>query len=222
MKKIIVLLILMLTTAALVPVKGQNVNVNIHVNIDRQPAWGPVGYTYVDFYYFPDLNIYYDVNRQLFHYTSRRGWVASRYLPPKYQRYDLYRMYKVVLTGRDPWIQNKVHKRQYAHFRGNRTQVVIRHSTDHRYQKSRNNTYGWVEERPGSPKTVTDRTSSGNKQQPSTGKQPGKTTSGRSSSGSTSRSTVSSGNTSRSSTTGTDRTSGTNSNNRTGSGRSAK
>ncbi|MCC8155542.1 MAG: hypothetical protein LIP01_16020 [Tannerellaceae bacterium] len=57
MKKIIALLALMLTTMALVPIQAQHVNVNININLDKQPAWGPVGYQYVDFYYFPDINV---------------------------------------------------------------------------------------------------------------------------------------------------------------------
>jgi len=158
MKKIVALLMLMLASAALVPVNGQNVSLSVNINIDKQPAWGPVGHNYVDFYYFPDLNIYYDVNHQLFHYYSRGSWRSSRYLPAKYRTYDLYVMYKVPLTGRNPWRQNKVHKRNYAHFRGNRSQVVIRHSTDNRYQKSRNNTIGWVDDNRSSGRTTTSRT----------------------------------------------------------------
>lgn len=37
-------------------------NINISINIGRQPAWGPVGYDYVDYYYMPDINCYFNVN----------------------------------------------------------------------------------------------------------------------------------------------------------------
>ncbi|MCD8179473.1 MAG: hypothetical protein LUE98_19560 [Tannerellaceae bacterium] len=163
MKKIIALLAIILASATLVPVQAQNVNININLNIDRQPAWGPIGYKYVDYYYFPDINIYYDVNNGLFYYSSRGKWIADRYLPAKYRTYDLYVMYKVVLNERQPWVYNKVHRRQYAHFRGDRTQVVIRNTTDSRYRKSRYNTVSWVDNSRTSNKTTSSRTSSSNR-----------------------------------------------------------
>jgi hypothetical protein len=125
---------------------AQPVSVNININLDRQPAWGPAGYDYAEFYYFPSLNIYFDVNETLFYYLSGRRWVAGYYLPVAYSRYDLYYMYKVVLNDyHNPWVYNKVHKRTYARFRNVRSQTPIRHATEHRYGKARNNTRAWIE-----------------------------------------------------------------------------
>jgi hypothetical protein len=119
--------------------------VSVHVNIDLQPAWGPVGYDYAEFYYFPELNIYFDVNRALFYYLNGRKWVSGFYLPLAYHRYDLYRMYKVVLNhDPNPWIHNRLHRRDYDRFRHNRSQVAIRQAKEHRYSKARSNTRAWV------------------------------------------------------------------------------
>ena len=46
------------------------VSVGAAVNISAQPPWGPAGYACAPYYYFPDFNIYYDVNRALFYYHS--------------------------------------------------------------------------------------------------------------------------------------------------------
>ena len=120
--------------------------VSVHINIDHQPAWGPSGYDYVAFYYFPELNIYFDVNNAQFYYLSGRKWIHSYYLPVAFRRYDLYRMYKVVLNNYPrPWIHNRSHLRNYAHFRHNYSQACISHSKEHRYYKARNNTRAWVE-----------------------------------------------------------------------------
>jgi hypothetical protein len=126
-------------------VDAQPVSVNININIDRQPAWGPVGYEYAAFYYFPALNIYFDVDNALFYYLSGRRWIAAYYLPMAYNKYDLYRMYKVVLNDyRNPWNYNRIHKRDYARYRNDRTQMVIRYAPEHRYSKAQSNTRAWV------------------------------------------------------------------------------
>jgi hypothetical protein len=118
--------------------------VNININIGHQPAWGPVGYDYVDYYYMPDINCYFDVNLGLFYYYDRGRWIAARYLPYGYRNYDLYGMYKVVLVNiHDPWLYNQVHYRDYARYRGYRNQIVIRDSRDTRYRDSQNNRIAW-------------------------------------------------------------------------------
>lgn len=117
--------------------------INISINIGRQPAWGPVGYDYVGYYYFPDIDCYYDVNLGMFHYMNRGRWVSARYLPYAYRHYDLYGLYKVVLNVNDPWRYHHIHHRDYARYRGHRNQIVIRDSRDNRYHNSKNNRVVW-------------------------------------------------------------------------------
>lgn len=118
-------------------------NINISINIGRQPAWGPVGYDYVGYYYFPDIDCYFDVNLGMFYYFNRGRWISARYLPPAYRHYDLYGIHKVVLNVRDPWRYHHVHRRDYARYKGHRSQLVIRDSRDVRYRDSRNNRVAW-------------------------------------------------------------------------------
>lgn len=152
MKKILLFLGLALLLPAVSTDRAAAQQINIQINIGRQPAWGPVGYDYVRYYYFPELNVYFDVPASLFYYLQRGRWIASRYLPPHYRRYDLYRTYKVVLNSPNPWVYNRKHKRQYARYRNDRRQAVIRDSRDDRYRSSRSNDIRWVEEkRPARP-----------------------------------------------------------------------
>lgn len=142
MKKFIVAFALLIGIASFNnPVEAQNINISI--NIGRQPAWGPVGYDYAGYYYFPDIDCYYDVNMSLFYYFDRGRWISAHYLPYAYRNYDLYRLYKVVLNTRDPWRYHHNHYRTYAHYRGHRNQVIIRDSRDHRYHDSRRNKVAW-------------------------------------------------------------------------------
>lgn len=147
MKKIILSIGFLIAIAGFSGMEAANINVN--VNIGVQPAWGPVGYNYAAFYYFPDINVYYNVNQSLFHFSQRGRWVSARYLPFAYRNYDLYGLYKVVIADNDPWRFNNRHINDYRHFRGNRSQVVIRNSHDNRYSDSRRNEVRWYDDSRG-------------------------------------------------------------------------
>lgn len=123
--------------------EAQAQHVSINININSQPAWGPVGYDYVDYYYFPDINVYFNVNSGRYHYLDRGRWISSRYLPSLYANYDLYGLYKVVLNVNNPWKYNSRHRRDYRRYVGYRGQVVIRDSRDARYYNSRRNHISW-------------------------------------------------------------------------------
>jgi hypothetical protein len=106
--------------------------VRVNINIGLQPIWGPPGYDYVDYYYLPDLDVYYDVPRGLFVYFDYGRWNFSAALPGRYSGFDLYNSYKVVINARDPWLRNNYYRSHYDGYRG-RSQAVIRDSRDDRY-----------------------------------------------------------------------------------------
>lgn len=142
MKKILLALVLLLGTSSVVRTEAQNVSVNI--NIGSQPSWGPIGYDYVEFYYIPEMNVYYNVPMSSFYYYDRGGWISSRYLPYRYSNYDLYGMYKVVINDRYPWRYNTSHIRDYRRYRNYHNQPVIYRSNDRRYA-NRNTRNEWYD-----------------------------------------------------------------------------
>lgn len=158
MKKIILLLSIVFAASLFTNTSAQNININI--NLDRQPAWGPTGYDYAGYYYFPDLNIYFDIDNSLFHYLSGSKWTSGKYLPSKYSKYDFYSLYKVVINDKQPWQNNKVHKKEYSNYKNNKTQTAIRNSNDNRYSNSKNNTISWVD---NNKKTTNQKNSNNNK-----------------------------------------------------------
>ncbi|GEO02535.1 hypothetical protein AAE02nite_01990 [Adhaeribacter aerolatus] len=103
------------------------------INISSQPVWGPVGYDYVEYYYLPDIDIYYHVPTQQYVYFVNRHWVYSRVLPPHLRYYDFYRGYKVVMNEPRPYQYHDRYRRDYGHYRGRMGQPVIRDSRDARY-----------------------------------------------------------------------------------------
>jgi hypothetical protein len=111
--------------------------IHVNVNIGNQPVWGPVGYDYVDYYYLPDLDVYYNVPRQQFVYFDFGRWIFAASLPSRFGQYDLFNTYKVVINERNPWLRNTYYRNQYRGYRG-RQQSIIRDSRDQKYFVIRN------------------------------------------------------------------------------------
>ncbi|MDR2384516.1 MAG: hypothetical protein LBD80_02455 [Tannerella sp.] len=122
--------------------------IHVSINIDIQPAWGPSGYNYAEYYYIPELNIYYDVIHRLFYYPDGGRWISSMFLPVAYSYYDFYSLYKVVINNVfSPWRYNRNHRHLYHRYCYNYAQVPIYYMRDAFYLRARNNFHGWVEPR---------------------------------------------------------------------------
>lgn len=107
--------------------------ISLNVNIGSQPLWGPTGYEHVDYYYLPDIESYYYVPKKQFIYLNNGAWVFTSNLPARYNNYDLYNGYKVVINSPRPYLHFKEQKIKYAKYKSNRGQTVILRSNDPKY-----------------------------------------------------------------------------------------
>lgn len=102
--------------------------VSVNVNIGTPPAWGPVGYSNVKYYYLPDVQAYYDIPAGQFIYVKNGKWFRSRNLPGNYKNYNLYNGYKVVLNdyrGSYPYYNYTTHKtKYYKGYKGNPQKTI--------------------------------------------------------------------------------------------------
>lgn len=130
MKKLLLILALLVSTTQFQTSFAQ---VNVAINIGNQPIWGPTGYDYVDYYYLPDLDIYYYVPQQQWIYSEGGRWITASVLPPRYRNYDLYGMHKVVINEPKPYLRNQTYRTKYAQFKGRHDQQPIRDSRDSKY-----------------------------------------------------------------------------------------
>ncbi|WP_281321890.1 hypothetical protein [Flavobacterium aestivum] len=108
--------------------------VSVNVNIGLPPPWGPVGYSEVEYYYLPDLQVYYDIRATQFIYLNNGVWIRTHNLPYKYRNYDLYNGYKVVLTdyhGTKPYTYYHDHKVKYHKGYNKGHQKTIKMKSDH-------------------------------------------------------------------------------------------
>jgi hypothetical protein len=108
--------------------------ISLNVNIGSQPAWGPVGYDYVENYYLPDIDVYYDVPNHQYVYLNNTVWVRSRVLPARYANYNINNGYKVVINEPQPWKRANVYRTKYVGYKGRKDQVIIRNSSDVKYK----------------------------------------------------------------------------------------
>lgn len=115
MKKVmLVSLVAMLTFTGL----RSEAQVNVNINISSQPDWGPAGYNHVDYYYIPDIDVYYYVPSAQYIYLSNGRWVWRNSLPEKYRGYNLYNSYKVVMNTPKPYDKHATHVNQYSGYKG--------------------------------------------------------------------------------------------------------
>ena len=106
------------------------ISLNIHFNLNSQPDWGPAGYDYVEYYYLPDIDVYYSVPLHRFYYFEEGRWVCSIYLPERYRHYDLYNSYKVVINRHDPWRHDRMYREKYFTYRNRRSRPAIGNPRD--------------------------------------------------------------------------------------------
>jgi hypothetical protein len=114
------------------------VHVNLNFNIDRQPVWGPTGYDHVEYYYLPDIEVYYSVPLHKYFYFERGHWIGRSSLPFRYREYNLYHSYKVVINEPTPYLHHELYRDRYASFKGRHDQEVIRDSRETKYFVNKN------------------------------------------------------------------------------------
>ena len=106
---------------------------NLNFNLDRQPIWGPAGFDHAEYYYLPDIEVYYNIPQRRYYYNQRGRWISSSRLPSRYRGFDLYNSYKVVLNERNPYRNHNKYRDQYASYKGRRDQQPIRDARDSKY-----------------------------------------------------------------------------------------
>jgi hypothetical protein len=129
MRYLILVIAVLLASMSVMAQQGFELN----FNVDRQPAWGPTGYDHVEYYYFPGIEAYYNVPQRKFIYRSGRHWVISSRLPSRYEGFDLYHSYKVVVNDRRPYRNHESYRDRYASYRDRYDQESIRDSRDSKY-----------------------------------------------------------------------------------------
>jgi hypothetical protein len=81
-----------------------------------RPDWGPISSSYFRYYYLPDIDSYYDIEKSNFISAKNGKWLAQKTLPARYKNYNLYNGYKVIINdynGNEPYKDHKSHLARY-------------------------------------------------------------------------------------------------------------
>ncbi len=113
---IVLIIILFLASYSTVAVAQK---FGVRVNVDL-PSWAPYydRTDQVNYYYFPDIECYYDVRNREFIYLEDGEWLFGRSLPRAYSWYDLNDCFIVALDARvyEPWRHSNYYVSHYPRY----------------------------------------------------------------------------------------------------------
>lgn len=83
-----------------------------------KPVWGPTYYTGVRYYYFPDIEVYYDLSTSEYVFFREGRWIVSPTLPPMYSGFDLRSGFVVSLNTSvyRPWLRHSYYCSHYPRY----------------------------------------------------------------------------------------------------------
>lgn len=104
-------------SGCVVPLETSTSKVGVRVQYNN-PDWAPVYYSGVRYYYFPDIEVYYDLSNADYIYLYNGQWVFSRYLPPFYSNYNLRNSFVISLNVNiyQPWRHHHYYISHYPRY----------------------------------------------------------------------------------------------------------
>ena len=82
------------------------------------PSWAPPYYNGARYYYFPDMEMYYDLADQDFVYLNNGQWMFSSTQPSIYAGIDLYNSFIITLnlSVYQPWMHHQYYVSHYPRY----------------------------------------------------------------------------------------------------------
>lgn len=116
MKKITFILVLLFTVCATFSYSQSTGANSTKLEIDK------ITNCKLRYYYYPNLQAYFDLQKKVFFYKNNGKWYVSDKLPKNYGGYSLYKMNHVIITDYDedePFKQLDIHKKIFPYnFKG--------------------------------------------------------------------------------------------------------
>lgn len=84
----------------------------------NNPSWAPPYYNGSRYYYFPDMEMYYDLADQDFVYLNNGQWLFSSTLPSVYANIDLFNSFVITLnlSVYQPWMHHQYYVSHYPRY----------------------------------------------------------------------------------------------------------
>lgn len=87
-------------------------------NTDSLPIVDPVSQCAYRYYYYPNIQAYFDTQKKIFHFKVDGEWTTGEEIPEDYGGYSLYRMLNVLITDYDdenPMQFLSIHRKKYPY-----------------------------------------------------------------------------------------------------------
>lgn len=91
---------------------------NAQATANQTPASTEAKKTELRYYYFPNLEAYFDLQEKVYLYREGGEWVEAEELPKNYGGYSLYNKVKVTIDdydGDEPYLMIDAHKKKYPY-----------------------------------------------------------------------------------------------------------
>jgi len=88
----------------------------LNVNIGRQAGLQAANYYESQYYYFPEIDLFYDIVNRRFVYFENNRWVYASELPYTYRGYDVSRGYKVMINEYKPYLHGNEYREKYREY----------------------------------------------------------------------------------------------------------
>jgi hypothetical protein len=137
MKKLFIVLV----SIAFFVTANTNAQVSVNVNFGTPPVWAPADRVEVQYYYLPEIDVYYDVPQRQYIYLSKSKWIRSGNLPSRYSYYKLRGGNIVYLTdyrGNSPYAFHKNHRIKYYHPVKKEKIIVVKHNENNEHHNNGN------------------------------------------------------------------------------------
>ena len=84
----------------------------------KTPLVDPVTNCALRYYYYPNLEAYYDTKKNVYIFNQKGQWITAQEIPSGYRGYSLYNKVSVFITDYDdddPVQFNKIHKKRFPY-----------------------------------------------------------------------------------------------------------
>jgi hypothetical protein len=92
------------------------------------PLFNPVTNCQLRYYYFPNLEAYFDTQKSIYYYKENGEWITAEEIPDGYRGYSFYNKITVYITDYDddyPYQFIEIHKKKYPYINNERVKKMV-------------------------------------------------------------------------------------------------
>ena len=93
-----------------------------------QPLTDPITNCTLRFFYFPNIEAYYDSQKSVYIYSEKGQWITAEELPTGYRGYSVYNKINVMIRDYDddnPMQFIKIHKKRYPYIHNAKSRDAV-------------------------------------------------------------------------------------------------